>query len=446
MSPLDDELRAALHGRAQVLAPSPDPLAGIERRAKRIQRNRIGAAVAGSVLAVAAIAAVMPALQTATTSQRDVPRVAQSTAPDAPVSYALDPQQPWDYRGIALGQDFVDAMAREVATLHGRPADADRVIALFGQTYEPSGRTEAVFVWTGPNGSATWGVARSAESGPEVVQETDLAPGTTALVAALSGDDGTRLLAVAAPGTTLEYGHNDASEFDPMTALEPGVATTPLDGDPATDVLRVLDRDGTEIFRGPAPDAEQTADPENVLSEWPTRGGPVDAELEARLAELFRQGLGEPTAEVAYRALFRGDTDGGVRYTIGQAWVIGQEAHTVALTQGGTQGEQFLLGPKTDPDAQVVAALLCCQPGSAVDTLVVIPVPGTGQVLYAPGRDGEPEPVGAGQDYLDGVVLVDRDPRADGDRLRLLDGDGDLDNPLFDGAVFDLLCGLKGCG
>ncbi|MCW2614239.1 MAG: hypothetical protein JWN08_1233, partial [Frankiales bacterium] len=29
MSPLDDELRAALHGRATGLRPSPDPLAGV---------------------------------------------------------------------------------------------------------------------------------------------------------------------------------------------------------------------------------------------------------------------------------------------------------------------------------------------------------------------------------------------------------------------------------
>ncbi len=54
MSPIDDELRAALHGRAKALAPAPDPLAGIEARARRIQRNRVGAAVAGSALAVAA--------------------------------------------------------------------------------------------------------------------------------------------------------------------------------------------------------------------------------------------------------------------------------------------------------------------------------------------------------------------------------------------------------
>ena len=54
--------------------------------------------------------------------------------------------------------------------------------------------------------------------------------------------------------------------------------------------------------------------------------------------------------------------------------------------------------------------------------------------------------MGEGQDFLDGVVLVDRDRTADRDRLQLLDGDGDPARPLFQGPVFNLLCGLKECG
>ncbi|MCW2587053.1 MAG: hypothetical protein JWN55_2569, partial [Frankiales bacterium] len=46
MSPLDDQLRAAMHARADVLAPSPDPLAGIEARARGIKRRRAAASVA----------------------------------------------------------------------------------------------------------------------------------------------------------------------------------------------------------------------------------------------------------------------------------------------------------------------------------------------------------------------------------------------------------------
>lgn len=49
MSPIDDELRTALQRRATAVPPSPDPLAGIERRAGRMRRNRVAVSVAGSV-------------------------------------------------------------------------------------------------------------------------------------------------------------------------------------------------------------------------------------------------------------------------------------------------------------------------------------------------------------------------------------------------------------
>jgi hypothetical protein len=89
MSPIDDELRAALHRRARVLDPSPDPLAGIERRARRMRRNRIGAAVAGSALAVTAVAGVVPLLQ-GTSPVPDRPPVA-TAAPTLEPTPGADP-------------------------------------------------------------------------------------------------------------------------------------------------------------------------------------------------------------------------------------------------------------------------------------------------------------------------------------------------------------------
>lgn len=72
---------------------------------------------------------------------------------------------------------------------------------------------------------------------------------------------------------------------------------------------------------------------------------------------------------------------------------------------------------------------------------MVVPRPRTGQVLYA--EDGTSyRPVGQGQDYLDGVVLVDRSRAAQSDQLRLLDGNGER---FFDGPVSNLLCRLDGC-
>ena len=62
MSPLDDELHDALHGRAATIVPPPDPMAGIERRAKGIRRRRLAASVAGGALALSAVAVAVPAL------------------------------------------------------------------------------------------------------------------------------------------------------------------------------------------------------------------------------------------------------------------------------------------------------------------------------------------------------------------------------------------------
>ena len=84
-------------------------------------------------------------------------------------------------------------------------------------------------------------------------------------------------------------------------------------------------------------------------------------------------------------------------------------------------------------------------PGTSVDQLVVIPQPRTGQVLYDKNATGAFSPV-TGQDYLDGVVLIDRSRTATDDRLQVLDGNGDLDNPTYEGPVAPLLCGVRECG
>ncbi len=447
MSPLDDELRAALRGRAADVAPSPDPLRGIEQRARRIRRNRLAASVAGSARAVAASAAVVPALQGSGASAPPPPGIA-SAAPTEVVttsSYALDPDKPWAVRGMPVDEGTRAAIQGEYATRTG--AAEVLVTPLFAQVYEPSAQLEVVFL-ARVDAGYRWGVAVVAGAEPTFRWDVELPSPAYALAAALPGGEAGRLLVVAAPEVSrTEYAPDAAGEFSPMASLAPGVAVGALDGDSRTDAYRVIGFEGQELIRTEAPDGEPatdpTSEPANLLTDWPTRGTAVDPDLEQRVLELFSKGLGKPGVRAQYRSLFNSDTDAGVRYTIGQAWNEGGDAHTVVLSLGGTQGEDFLLGPKTDPDAQVVAALLCCQPGSTVDSLIVIPVPGTRQVLYAPTPDGAPQPVGAGQDYLDGVVDIDRELDAQGDRLRLLDGEGDA---LFDGNVFNLLCGLKGCG
>ena len=85
------------------------------------------------------------------------------------------------------------------------------------------------------------------------------------------------------------------------------------------------------------------------------------------------------------------------------------------------------------------------------EQLVVVPAPGTGQVLYGGYDDLSPAPMPS---ELDGVAIVDRLPDAQGDVVQLLDGDGQpMTMPRAAGGgpdgqitVQNLLCGVKGCG
>lgn len=265
MSPIDDELRTALHRRATAVPPSPDPLAGIERRAGRMRRNRIAASVAGSVLAVAAVATGVPLLLTPTVP--DAPPVAltpptavPTAAPTAVVpttSYALDPRAPWEYRGTPLdelGQGFLATARREYATKRGVAEDAVVLTPLWGQVDEPSARSELVFV-ASVDGADRWGLVQAGESGPEFPVDEPLPDPAVALAAALPGDEVARLVVVAAPTVGgLDHGPHDAAEYAPMVQPAPGVGTTPLEGDPATASFRVLDASGTVLLRQDVPE------------------------------------------------------------------------------------------------------------------------------------------------------------------------------------------------
>ena len=70
MSPVDDELRARLRARTAAIPAAPDPLAGIKPRACRLRQRGVDASLAGTALAVAAIAAVVPALASGPSTAR----------------------------------------------------------------------------------------------------------------------------------------------------------------------------------------------------------------------------------------------------------------------------------------------------------------------------------------------------------------------------------------
>ena len=261
MSPIDDELRAALHHRATVLPPSPDPLAGVERRAVRLRRRAGATSVAGTVLGVAAVALAVPAL-TPSDDPR-TPRVAASTpaspaptAPVVPAAYRLDPDDPWAYRGtplVELGKGFAETVAVELAVRRGVPEEQVVLTPVFGQRDEPSQSAELVYV-AQVAGERRWGVAATSEAGPELRVDEPLSEPALALAAALPGDEVPRLLVVAAPAAgALEYGPGPAGAFTALAPLADGVGTIALEGDPATDSFRVLAPDGRELLREPAP-------------------------------------------------------------------------------------------------------------------------------------------------------------------------------------------------
>ena len=453
MSPIDDELRTALQRRATGVAPSPDPLAGIERRAGRMRRNRLAASVAGSVLAVTAVATAVPLLSGPTVPAAPPVATAPTTVPSpdpsrdvATSSYALDPAAPWPYRGAALeelGTGTVETVTREYASKRRVAEDALVLTPLWGQVFEPSGQAELVFVAV-VDGEARWGVAQGSESGPEFPVDEPLPDAPLALAAALPGDEVARLVVVAAPTVgALEYGPDDASAYAAMPSLAPGVGITPLEGDPATATYRVLDTSGAELVRADVPEVAvpggdvgtpdepvpgQVLPPPTNVVDWPLRGTLPPDVVEAAEADAARQ-AGVSPEQVASRTLFGGERDGRL-FGLLQVW-YGGDARVLVLVKDLDDGTTTTgLLPPTAPGPAVLAAELD-------GILMVVPEPRTGQVLYAP--DADSEPVAVPDQGTEAAVLIERTPGVTGDRLLVLDGNGDPERPIYRGTVDELL-------
>lgn len=457
MTPLDDELRRTLSARAASLAPSPDPLAGVEARVARIRRRRSALAVSGAVAVVAAVALAVPGLvpsrDTAPDRVATTPTATPSTSPSTHPA-VLDPAHPWPLRGdeTLLPTAVRDALQKEWAARHR----GSTLTPLFVQRWEPSGQVEVAFAATGGTVLRV-GWAQVTADGVEVVQDEG-ATADPAYQFALAGDEGvTRLYVVAAPDSRVEYAADGVTYRDITQTFVthkdgPGTYTTTSRGgvgitavETAVPRVRVTAADGAVVYEADARGGAVTSAPANAL-DWPSRGdessGPSVHDLEVAFTRAMGRSDGTP---VGYRPLFTGDTDSGVRFTMGQAWFEGDaEAYTVSYATS-EHGEELFLGPVTPASPPVLAFLLGNLPGTSVDQLVVVPDPLSGQVSYDTDASGSFRPV-TGQDHLDGVVLIDRAKDASNDRLEVLDGNGDLDDPLYRGAVAPLLCGLKECG
>lgn len=437
MTPLDDELHDALHQRAATIDPPTDPMAGIELRARGLRRRRLAATVAGGALVIVAVAVAVPALLPGRLDGSAPPVTSQPTLSSS--SYELDPSAPWAPRGNELPAQTHQAFQQAWTAKH----PGSTFSPLFSQVYESSQQQEAVFVSNGPGG-ARYGFVTGTPSAPSFLYDEQLPPHAKVLAFTVFGDETNRLLAVAAPEVRtfeLSTGHGPLSA---MTALADGVAGSPAQG--SLD-LQVTAPDGSVLYSGPVWAAEAPAgDPSNVLS-WPQRGTAALSPSTDELKTAFATSLGRSAeaAKVHYRALFVSNTGRGEAFTVGQAWFAGdRQAYSVSYAAGGTTQPTFFIGKPTPANPVVLAFVVPNLQGMS-DLLVVVPQPNTGQVLYDDNGAGAFRPI-TGQDQRDGVVLIDRSTRATNDRLQLLDGNGNLNQPTFEGPVAPLLCGLKGCG
>nr|MDQ3611331.1 hypothetical protein [Actinomycetota bacterium] len=333
MSPLDDELRAALRGRASVLTPDPDPLAGIERRARGIRRKRIAASVASSALAVAAIALAVPALAPNTLPDQLPPPIALAVSPPPTSSVAaLNLDAPWPYRGAVdvTGNGQLEKFTRAWAAIEGVPAEQVEFVPLYGEFLSGNGRL-VYAARVRDTAVMEYGLAVSPDGEAQFLSRTPLAPQTAALVVPAPGDgESLTLLVVAAPDSrSVDYAP-DGATFGPMDVREPGVGFTQLKGDTSLDAVRVIAAEGSVAFRGQAPNFSDSGElpvegvPDNLLG-WGSRGETDDVLVGRAVAGFARQKDADP-ADVAYQVLFTGSNDPGQRYTVLQAWVAGQPA------------------------------------------------------------------------------------------------------------------------
>ena len=450
MSPLDDELRGLLSARAGTVDPSPDPLAGIERRAGRMRRNRVVASVAGAALAVTAVAFGVPALVTdrdraggtqfATPSPSASPSPSSTRAPDA-----LDPAQPWPYRGDSalLAGATLEPLRRDWSGRH-----PDSVLTpLYGHTYEPSGRPEIVFLSRAADGDR-WGVGTTSAGGPAFLVDEPLPADTSVLMATLPGDEAPRLLVLAGPHTGEMSYALDGKSFHTRVGTDPGVAFIALMGDTSQDAVRVLPFNGDAahpVFLGPAPDAPAgttppTGAPANAL-QWLPRGETPSADLMRKAELAFAQAGGDPAAQVTAKVLYAGSTSDGSHYVFFQAWTPGQKARTAGYEIDPQGAGTPFYGPLIGAEPPLLAFDAAGVQGK--ELLILLPRPGVGRVRYAPSSSAPFQDVASGRSSINDVALIDRDPKASSDRVEVHDGD---DSILLTAPVMTLLCGASGCG
>jgi hypothetical protein len=259
MSPIDDELRRALHDRADHLSPAPDPLAGIESRAHRLRRRRVS--VAGAVLAVVALGVAVPVL-TAGSSPAPARLAGPSTPSATPaVVQAADPLNllTWQARGTAPAEADVSALKAGFAAAVGAPLDQVQFRLLFSITHHGLTVTMGQ-AWAQGQLAHDVGYTTGGANSPElfVGKQTAMQTPVVALVAAGAAGATTDLLVlVPRPGTgQVSYSPDATTSFAAVASGRSDIDAVGLvDRDPRAmqDRVQILDGDGNTdkpLYRG----------------------------------------------------------------------------------------------------------------------------------------------------------------------------------------------------
>ncbi len=433
MSPIDDELRALLTSRASDVPPAPDPLGGIETRARGLRRRRLLTSVSGAAAVVVAVAVAVPLLVSGT----DKAAVNSPGDPSPTVSAVETPYRP------------ANLLPWQRSSSLDRFGSSSNYLGRIGQLLgeQDYGKVGFVPLWDGPTEDAFEATVGQAWLGTDEAKLVTVGDGdqlgpvvdpSKPYVAFAVGKTKGTLIVVAAPDAVVEYaaeGGNGWQQISGVGQAPAGVGLVPLDAEDPNDSIRVTEADGTQVVAS-APDWTPafTGTPVNVLDTWVHRGDPQSLS-DAEVVKAYDHAVSGTGGH--YRSLYDGTRD-GLRFTLGQAWAAGETAaHTVAYDSDGT----FYLGPETPRDPWVLGAVFST--GAAKDLLVLLPRPGAGRIAYSPDATSPFNDVASGRSQQMEVGLVDRDPMAQQDRVQVHRGD---DSIILTEGIAKLTCGAKECG
>lgn len=370
------------------------------------------------------------------------PATAAPGAP-APKVASFRPANAFDWDQPKISDEDLDRAVRAAwADAHDVPVE--RVVGdqlLLGLADEGRLLVGAYQLWV-PGGQAYVVVAQAEPRSESVLVRDTLSRPDLGHVDGVVSMTAPYVVVAVAPGTTrVEYRSGSESPWEVVDQDSIDLVFPRAAASRSGEGLR-LTRGATTVHPLSAPSGRASGSerPANLLA-WPARGSAERGPSAAAASAAYATARNTRTAQAT--RLFSGDTDGGVRYFIGQAWTPGQPAQTIGYVLRPDREPELHIQSATPQGARVVALLVTEQPGTTTDLLVIVPEPRTTQVAYrsspaAGWTEASTLPT------LQGVALVDRAKAAVDDDLRLWAEGADSASPLVIG-VDEVLCDGSSC-